>query len=50
MSEYKMVNVKKQEKKLYEDAMVFHLLHSGYSVYKANYLIKRLLGEKKKIY
>jgi hypothetical protein len=45
-----MIDLKKLEKKLYEDAMVFHLLNSGYSVYKANYLIKRLLTEREKLF
>ncbi len=32
-----MIDVKKEEKKLYEDAIYFHLIHNGKKVIKNQY-------------
>jgi len=44
-----MVDVKKEEKRLYIDAMFFHLIHSGYSEYKAEYLVRRIARDRQNI-
>ena len=35
------------EKRLYKDAMYFHLIHNGYSFDKAKFLIERITKMKK---
>jgi hypothetical protein len=44
-----MIDIKKEEKKLYKDAMYFHLIHNGYSLRKAQFIIKRLFIDRKNI-
>jgi len=39
-----MIDVKKEKKKLYEDAIYFHLIHNGYSFNKAKFLIERIFN------
>ncbi len=38
-----IIDTKKEEKRLYIDAMFFHLINKGYSYYKAEFLIKRII-------
>jgi hypothetical protein len=37
-----MTDVDKEKRRLYKDALYFHLIHKGYSNFKAEYLSKLL--------
>lgn len=41
-----MIQKKIQEKKFYQDAMYFNLIHRGYSPKKAEFIVKRILNNK----
>ena len=43
-----MQDIEKDEKRLYIDAMYFHLIHRGYPVYKAEYLVRRIIRDRSK--
>jgi len=43
-----MINEKNiDEKKLYKDAMYYHLIHNGYTFDKAKFLVERITKMKK---
>ena len=42
MDDKKMIDIKKEVKKLYKDAMCFHLIHSGYSFNQAEFMVERI--------
>ena len=44
-----MINIKNEVKKLYKDAMYFHLINSGYSSYRAEFMVERLFSNRMNI-
>ena len=44
-----MINIKKEKKELYKDAMYFHLIHNGYSFNKAEFIVKRIFRDSENI-
>jgi hypothetical protein len=44
-----MSDIKKEKKRLYLDAMYFHLINKGHSEYKAEFLVRRIVKNKRNI-
>lgn len=44
-----MLDVKKEEKRLYLDAMYFHLINKGHPENKAEFLVRRIVKNRRNI-